>query len=150
MMFKIQQAQTDEELTAILQLRYKILREPWNQPIESATDHLEATSVNALMKDKTGKVIACGRLQENENKTGQIRFMAVDEAYQGKGLGKLIVTFLEEKAKALGLVRIELQARENAVAFYQHCGYRIKNKTFLLWGEIQHYLMEKNFGAGIK
>ncbi|MES2680383.1 MAG: GNAT family N-acetyltransferase [Bacteroidota bacterium] len=144
-MFTVHLAHTTEDLDGILQLRYKILREPWQQPITTATDDLEATSINAFIKNEKGVVIACGRLQENENKTGQIRFMAVDDDQQGKGLGKLIVVFLEEKAKDLGLEKIELQARENAVDFYKSCGYSVQEKSFLLWGQIQHFLMAKRF-----
>lgn len=141
-MFIVRQAHTEPEFQAILQLRYKILRQPWSQPIDTATDALEHSSVNAYI-EKDGLAIACGRLQENEGKTGQVRFMAVDSAWQGKGLGKDILFFLEEKAKELTLVKIELQARENAVKFYESCGYKIKETSFLLWGQIQHYLMEK-------
>jgi N-acetylglutamate synthase-like GNAT family acetyltransferase len=142
-MFTVQLAHTSGDLDAILQLRYNLLREPWQQPIATATDDLETASMNAFIKNGNGQVIACGRLQENENKTGQIRFMAVHQHYQGQGLGKLIVAFLEEKAKGQGLEKIELQARENAVEFYKSCGYNIKEKSFLLWGQIQHYLMVK-------
>ena len=142
-MFTIRKSNTKEENDRILELRYKILRAPWNQPIDTATDEREESSINAYIKNENGEIIACGRLQENENKIGQIRFMAVDNRYQGKGLGKLIVDFLEEEAKVTGLQRIELEARENAVKFYERCGYRVKEKTFLLWGIIQHYRMEK-------
>jgi N-acetylglutamate synthase-like GNAT family acetyltransferase len=145
-MFKVKEAKNKTELDAILKLRYKILREPWGQPASSATDDLENTSVNAYIEDEAGNAIACGRLQENENKTGQIRFMAVDNTYQGKGLGKLIVDHLEKKAEDLQLKIIELQARENALKFYESCGYKIRSKSFLLWGIIQHYLMEKEVG----
>lgn len=143
-MFTVKQSNTPEQLEAIIKLRCKILRDPWNQPAETATDTLEQNSVNAFIEDKNGKVIACGRLQENENKIGQIRFMAVENEMQGKGLGKSILIFLEDKAKQMQLKSIELQARENAVEFYKSCGYSIKEKTFLLWGQIQHYLMEKS------
>lgn len=139
----IKQASSPEELQAILQLRYKVLRKPWNKPIDSATDILEPNSVNAYISDDKGNVIACGRLHENENRVGQIRFMAVDEAYRKKGYGKLIADFLEVKARAMGLHKIQLHARENAVEFYKSCGYIIKERTFLLWDIIQHYLMEK-------
>jgi N-acetylglutamate synthase-like GNAT family acetyltransferase len=100
--------------------------------------------INAFIQNNKGVFIACGRLQENENKIGQIRFMAVDQNYQGKGLGKLIITSLEEKAKDLQLNKIQLQARENAVSFYKNNGYVMIEKTFLLWDQIQHFLMEKN------
>ncbi len=142
-MFRVQQANSEKEVHDILLLRYQVLRAPWQQPASTATDQHESTSVNAYIADQNGKVIACGRLQENEFKTGQIRFMAVASEYQGKGLGKLIVSFLEQKGKNMGLKKIELQARENALSFYKSCGYEIKEKSFLLWGQIQHYLMEK-------
>jgi predicted GNAT family N-acyltransferase len=142
-MYKLQTARSEHEVERIIQLRYKMLRAPWNQPIDTATDGLELKSLNAYIEDEHKQIIACARLQENQEKTGQIRFMAVENKYQGKGLGKLLVNFLEQKGKELKLSKIELQARENAVDFYKSCGYDIKEKTFLLWGEIQHYLMEK-------
>ncbi|MEI8136363.1 MAG: GNAT family N-acetyltransferase [Bacteroidota bacterium] len=143
-MFEVKQANTKQEVDAIINLRDKILRQPWGQPKETATDNLEESSTNAYITDDTGNAVACGRLQENENKIGQIRFMAVDNSQQGKGLGKNIVEFLEIKAKELQLTKIELQARENAVKFYESLGYTIKERSFLLWGKIQHYLMEKS------
>lgn len=143
-MFTVKEAENSNDIERILQLRYKVLRAPWNQPIDTATDTIEDKCINAYIEDENGKVIACGRLQKNENKIGQIRFMAVSDDYQGKGLGKLIVGHLEKRAKELQLKSIELQARENAVNFYKSCGYSIKEKSFLLWGIIQHYLMEKS------
>jgi N-acetylglutamate synthase-like GNAT family acetyltransferase len=142
-MFKIRIAHTPEETERIIELRYKILRKPWNQSAETATDNIETISINAYIENEKKEVVACGRLQENPNKVGQIRFMAVDDNQQGKGLGKMIVSALESEAKKLQLSSIELQARENAVEFYKSCGYTVKEKTFLLWGLIQHYLMEK-------
>jgi N-acetylglutamate synthase-like GNAT family acetyltransferase len=142
-MYTVKQAISEKEIEAILQLRYKLLREPWNQPYETSSDGNEESSVNAYIEDSAGKIIACGRLQENENKIGQIRYMAVDTSFQGRGLGKLVVEFLEKKAGELHLDKIQLQARENALEFYKGRGYTIKEKSFLLWGMIQHYLMEK-------
>lgn len=149
-MFIVTEAKTNEDLIAILKLRYIILRQPWEQPLETATDALEEKSINAFITDTKGNAIACGRLQVNEiadsqngNKIGQIRFMAVDSKYQGTGLGKLIVAYLEKKAKELGLPEIQLQARENALKFYENCGYSIQEKSFFLWDQIQHYLMFK-------
>lgn len=143
-MYKVKIASTQEEFERIFKLRVKILRKPWNQPAETATDSLENKSINAYIEDENKNVVACARLQENESKIGQIRFMAVDDSQQGKGLGKLIVKALEEEGKKLHLKTIELQARENAVEFYKSCGYSIREKSFLLWGIIQHYLMEKS------
>jgi N-acetylglutamate synthase-like GNAT family acetyltransferase len=136
-------AQTKQDVERIIDLRYKILREPWQQPKETSTDGMEDKCFNALIEDANGTVIACGRLQENENKIGQIRYMAVDSNQQGKGLGKHILIALEKKGKEIGLTTIELQARENAVAFYETNNYLLKEKSFKLWDIIQHYLMYK-------
>ncbi|MCU0360479.1 MAG: GNAT family N-acetyltransferase [Bacteroidia bacterium] len=132
-----------EEFEKILELRFKVLRAPWNQSKASATDEKENESYNAYILSSEGGVIACGRLQENENKVGQIRYMAVDANWQGKGLGKTILETLETKAKELGFKKIELQARENALEFYKSNKYSIDEKSFLLWGQIQHYKMSK-------
>jgi GNAT superfamily N-acetyltransferase len=134
-----------QTISRIIDLRYEILRKPWDKPKETATDELESQSVNAYIEEQ-GRIIACGRLQDNGGGTGQVRYMAVAEGQQGKGLGKLILSKLEEEALAMGIRTIELQARENAVEFYKAKGYTIKETSFKLWDIIQHYLMTKNLG----
>ncbi len=141
-MYKVQIVNTQKQIDAIIDLRYDILRKPWNQPKDTATDDLELSSINAFI-EQDEDVIACGRLQDNGSGLGQIRYMAVNTKYQGKGLGKLIVAKLEEEAKAIGLKTIELQARENALEFYKSQGYEVKQTSFKLWNIIQHYLMTK-------
>lgn len=141
-MFKVQLANTPNVIDQIIELRYIVLRQPWDKPKITATDDYEANSINAYIEIE-GKVIACGRLQDNENGIGQIRFMAVHPDYQGKGLGKLIVLKLEEEAKKMNLTTIELQARENALDFYKSQNYIVKEASFKLWDIIQHYLMTK-------
>jgi N-acetylglutamate synthase-like GNAT family acetyltransferase len=141
-MYTTQIANTQNQIDAIIDLRYDILRKPWNQPRETSSDGMEDSAVNAYIEDN-GKVIACGRLQDNCGGVGQIRYMAVDVRYQGKGLGKLIVAALEVEARKINLKTIELQARENAVEFYKSQGYVVKEVSFKLWDIIQHYLMVK-------
>lgn len=141
-MYKVQIADNQNIIYQIIDLRYVVLRKPWNKPRETATDDLELSSINAYI-EQDKEVIACGRLQDNGNGLGQIRYMAVNPNYQGKGLGKLIVAKLEEDAKRIGLKTIELQARENALEFYKSQGYIVKEISFKLWDIIQHYLMIK-------
>ena len=142
-MYQVEICKSEKTLDAIVDLRYAVLRKLWNKPKDTVTDDLEATSVNAFIQFNN-KVIACGRLQNNGNGIGQIRYMAIDNAFQGQGLGKLIIKKLEEEAKNIGLRVIELQARENAVEFYKASGYIVKEKSFILWDIIQHYLMTKS------
>lgn len=141
-MYKVQLANTQNVIDKIIDLRYIVLRQPWDKPKSTATDDQEFNSVNAYIEAK-GDIIACGRLQDNGNGIGQIRYMAVHPDHQGKGLGKLIVLKLEEEAKRIGLTTIELQARENALEFYKRQNYTVKETSFKLWDIIQHYLMTK-------
>ena len=141
---KVVFATTEKELADILELRYKVLRAPWQQPAASATDELESVSFNAYISNKQGQVIACGRLQKNSPDLGQIRYMAVADTERGKGLGKQILNALEQKGKEIALTQIELQARENALQFYKSSGYTTVSESFKLWDIIQHYLMSKN------
>jgi ribosomal protein S18 acetylase RimI-like enzyme len=141
-MYIVQIANTQNQIDAIIDLRYDILRKPWNQAKETSTDGKEDTAINAFIEDN-GQIIACGRVQDNGGGIGQIRYMAVDANYQGKGLGKLIVKQLEEEAGKINSHTIELQARENAIEFYKSQGYVVKEMSFKLWDIIQHYLMTK-------
>lgn len=123
-------------------LRYEVLRKPWNQPLGSERDKEEDTSIHAFIKENE-RVLAVGRLQFTDERTAQVRFMAVDPSQQGKGLGKLIMQYLEGKALENGRTKVVLHARENALKFYESCGYAIKERSHLLWGQVQHWLMEK-------
>ena len=136
--------ESPEEFRKYYNLRYEILRKPWGQPIGSERDEKEVTSIHRMIiDDKTGEALAVGRLQFNSKDEAQIRYMAVADDSQGKGLGSQIISALEDVAQGKDIQRIILSARENALQFYKNNGYEIVKKTHLLFGEIQHWLMEK-------
>jgi len=141
---KIIEPTASEEFKKYYNLRYEVLRKPWGQPPGSERDEREETSIHRMIIDnKTGNALAVGRLQFNSTHEAQIRFMAVADDLQGKGLGSQIISALENVARGKGIQRIILSARENALQFYKSNGYEIVKKTHLLFGEIQHWLMEK-------
>ena len=136
--------QTPEEFKQYYSLRYKILRKPWGQPRGSERDNEDEISHHRMIIDEaTGDAIAVGRLQVNTKEEAQIRYMAVADNYQGQGLGSKIVIALEDIALDKGANRIILQARKNAVQFYQRNGYKVVDKSYILFDEIQHWLMKK-------
>lgn len=121
-----------------------MLRKPWNQPPGSEKDDSENSSIHIMACDKENNVLGVCRLQFNSPTEAQLRFMGVKENTQGLGIGKKLIVFAEQKAKQEGAKKIILQAREIAVEFYKKCGYTIVEKSFLMWDEIQHFLMEKS------
>ena len=143
-MVKIIEPKSSAEFIIYYNLRYEVLRKPWLQPKGSECDEEEETSVHRMIIDESnGKAVAVGRLQFNSIEEAQIRYMAVSDDYQGMGYGSEIVKVLGNIAREKGTQKIILQSRENALQFYKSNGYEIVKKTHLLFGEIQHWLMEK-------
>jgi predicted GNAT family N-acyltransferase len=143
--FKIIIPGTADELEKYYKLRYEVLRKAWGQEEKTVKDEWEDISLHVMMIDTSGNAIATGRLQYNSTTEGQIRSMAVHENYRSKGLGTEILKFLEQHAKEKRLGKIVLDARDKAVNFYRKNGYVIEGNSYLLFGEIQHYRMSKNF-----
>lgn len=142
---EIRSPRTDHEWEAYYALRYAVLRKPWNQKPGSERDDLEADSKHFAAFEGPN-LVGVGRLDELDPLTAQIRFMAVDFTYQGKGVGRNIMEAMEEYAWRLGIEKIVLHARENALRFYTKLGYVLIHPSHLLFGEIQHFLMQKKKG----
>lgn len=142
MEIEIRSPKTKEEWETYYSLRYRILREPWNQPPGSERNEGDETAIHTALFEN-GKILGVSRLDSAEQEIGQIRFMAVETNQQGKGIGEQLMHQLELIALQRGHKKIILHAREIAIGFYQKLGYELKEKSHLLFGEIQHFLMEK-------
>lgn len=131
------------EWDAYYELRYSVLRAPWGQVKGSEQTPDEATHQHFALFDGQSKILGVGRLDLIDQQTAQIRFMAVDQNEQNKGIGKDLMLHMERSAKAKGVQEIILHAREIALPFYDKLGYQFVEKSHLLFGEIQHFLMRK-------
>lgn len=134
---------TKEDFEKYYDLRWRILRKPWGQPRGSEKDELDNTSYHVMVAEKEHNPIGVARLQFNNDNEAQIRYMAVDERHQRRGVGSLILQTLEKFAREKHTSYIILHAREPAVPFYQKHGYHIAGKSYLLFDSIQHFLMKK-------
>lgn len=146
MLFEIRQPQTAEDFSKYYRLRWQILRAPWHQPEGSEVDDIEDRCIHVMAVDSgnNGNVIGVARLQYNSDTEAQIRYMAVDPEHKKLGIGRALVNALEQYARNNSRKTMVLDAREPAVGFYEKLGYRITEKTYLLFGEIQHYRMIKD------
>ena len=137
--------QSIEDLNAYYQLRWKILRKPLGFEEGSEKDNLEDISVHRAIK-KDNELIAVGRLHFIDGKTSQIRYMGVEEGFQKKGLGKLMVDEFEKVSMRRNILKIILYSRESAIKFYEKLGFTTIKKAHRLKG-VQHFLMEKNLNT---
>ena len=137
------QPQSPYQWEQYFDLRFRILRQPWNESRGSERDPSDEDSTHLMLVTDDAVPVAVGRLHLNSADEAQVRFMAVDEPFQGTGNGSQLLRALEAEALRQGATRMMLEARENALAFYRRNGYTLTKKSYLLFGEIQHYTMHK-------
>ena len=124
-----------------IKLRYRILRLPLG--LEFTEDELKKDVGDThfgLFENE--RLLACLILSTGENGRLKMRQVAVDDACQGKGLGKMLSLAAEAFAKKHNFGVIYCNARKSAAPFYQKLGYKITSAEFTEVG-IPHYVMEK-------
>ena len=124
-------------------LRWRILRAPWNQPRGSERDEREDTSIHIAVWDGDSRPVAVGRAQLNSDTESQVRYMAVEPDWSGRGFGSRVLAELEALAAKAGADLMILNAREAAQPFYRRHGYEVVAPADTLYGEIPHVRMEK-------
>lgn len=124
MNYIIKSPETELEWDKYFNFRWKMLRKPLGMSKETLKDELEDESHHLIAVDEQKEVIGGGRLHFNNNREGQIRYMAVSNTIQRKGLGSAIVSELEAIAREKGIQEMVLNARENAISFYLSMGYK--------------------------
>jgi predicted GNAT family N-acyltransferase len=144
MEIEIRSPKTKSEWENYYDLRFRVLREPWQQPRGSEKNDGDNIGIH-LALFQFGIIKAIARLDISEKSIGQVRFVAVETNNQGKGFGGLIMSEVEKESIARGDTQMILHAREQAVGFYLNLGYHKVEKSHLLFDKIQHYLMQKRY-----
>lgn len=126
-------------------LRWEWLREPWGQPRGSERDEYEEQAQH-LLAEQDGEIVGIGRIHPLGDGEWQIRYMAVREDCRGQGVGGEVLSGLLDRARARGVERVVLNAREGAAGFYQKRGFGVVGEGPLMFGEIRHFRMEMRVG----
>jgi len=80
-----------------------------------------------VLLDENDRIVATGGLYTMNNDRAEIRKMYMLPNHRGRGLGKMILQTLIEKAKALGFKSIELETAsvlKEAIGLYQKFGFQ--------------------------
>ncbi|MFT6918727.1 MAG: thioesterase domain-containing protein [Cognaticolwellia sp.] len=143
-MYKCRAPKNQAELAQYYQLRWQALRQPSQQPMGSEKDDLEAQSYHRVIVDDTDNIVGVGRLHNASQAQAQIRYMAISDPVRCQGLGKLLISELERIAAEVGVKTIALNARFNAISFYQRLGYSDEGYSHTLFGNVKHNKMIKS------
>jgi predicted GNAT family N-acyltransferase len=107
-------------------------------PVELEWDEFDAVSTHVLA-EAAGLAIGTGRLLPD----GHIGRMAVIKPWRGIGVGNAMLSTLVELARIRGLSRLQLNAQEHAIVFYQRYGFLAEGDIFLEAG-IPHRRMVRD------
>jgi len=135
---------TQDEWENYFDLRWRVLRAPWNQPRGSEKDDRETESEHFMIVGPDSKALAVGRLHLNTPAEAQVRFMAVDPQAQGHGLGSLVLRKCERRARAAGATAIVLNARDDVQGFYVRHGCVAIEPGETIFSVIKHVRMRKD------
>jgi ribosomal protein S18 acetylase RimI-like enzyme len=115
---------SDHDALVSLWSRCGLLR-PWNDPGRDIERKLAHDPDGLLVLDADG-CLAGSVMAGYDGHRGWVNYLAVDPAWQGRGLGRMLMDQAEQWLLARGCPKVNLQVRtsnEHAVAFYRHLGY---------------------------
>lgn len=131
----------DDQVSAIA-LRRRILRLPLHLDFTPAELALEAGAHHFVAK-ASGRVVGALYLMPSpDGLSARVRQVCVDPAFRSQGIGRRLHAEAEDYARGLGIRRLRLSARAEAIEFWERLGYRSAGETFLELS-IPHLPMEK-------
>jgi len=113
-------------------LLYSVLYEPYGVARGDNWLHPAEGGVFAVARDDAGEVLGVARLLPAAGDMSRmLRQVSVAPVVQGIGVGRLLVTGLEERAAAEGTREVWLNARDSAFGFYRALGYDFVGEEFV-------------------
>lgn len=143
-MIAIKIPKTREDFKAYYDLRYRVLREPWGQPKDTEKDDYEPISQHYMAVNvESGKVVGVIKMFEKAEGVGWVSHLAIDPAYQKKGLGKLLMETVEQAAREKGYRILGCMSRLNTTAYFEQLGFQAAGLPTQYFGTQQVLWMEK-------
>ena len=134
------------EREAIFALRMEVFVVEQGVPAAEELDAHDLTAIHVLVREKQNpaNIVATARLipSGEDLRKGAVGRVAVRKAYRGKGIGALLMRFVEDVAKERGMTFLELGAQCYALPFYEKLGYRAEGEIYLDCA-IEHRHMSK-------
>lgn len=129
------------EYEQMVALRRQMLRKPLG--LDFTEQELQSEEKNVLLGCFDEEVMeGCCMLVETAPGVVRLRQMAVLSGLQGKGIGRVLMSFAENVARDRQFQKIIMHARTSTVPFFEKLGYRVTGDPFIEL-TIQHVVMEK-------
>jgi len=135
--FRVEPADYTLDFKDLRSVREPVFVVEQNVPVEEEWDALDPQCQHVIARDAEHRPIGTGRLTP-EHKIGR---MAVLPEWRGKGVGEALLMALIDKARALGLREVTLNAQVGALGFYEKFGFAPYGERFEEAG-IEHQAMK--------
>jgi predicted GNAT family N-acyltransferase len=123
---------------AIRSIRDAVFVKEMGIPADLEWDGLDPDCAHLLAYDMAGNPIGTARMQAD----GHIGRMAVLPNWRGRGVGSALLLMLIERAAAVGLDEVYLNAQTTAATFYFRHGFLASGDEFMAAG-IPHIRMSR-------
>jgi predicted GNAT family N-acyltransferase len=108
-----------DDAPALRHVRRTVFIDEQRVPENLEWDDVDPHCVHALVRDRDGAPIGCGRLLPD----GHIGRVAVVAPWRGRGVGDALMRSLVQAARARGHARVMLNAQTQAMPFYARLGF---------------------------
>ena len=146
--------EADRLRTAVADVRLEVFVAEQAVPLAQEIDARdeEPTTIHLLASGADGTPLGAGRILVEPEHPGRVHLgrLAVRSIARGTGLGARVVAALEQTALShSGRPRVEvvLSAQEQAMGFYERCGYRVLNGHRYLDAGIWHQDMARTVSS---
>jgi predicted GNAT family N-acyltransferase len=103
-------------------------------------DNNDRDALHVVVEDGE-RIIGTARVRFLGNKQAKLERMAVTKSFRRKGIGKGIVSFMNEELRKKQVEQVVLHAQLGVVEFYKSCGFEVSGLPF--WeANIKHTKMQ--------
>jgi len=109
------------------------LTRPWNSPHKDIARKLRVNPEWFLVAEADARIVG-SVMAGYDGHRGWINYLAVDPARRCAGLGRTLMAEAEQRLRAVGCPKINLQVRPDnpaAIAFYEHLGFAVEGAVSL-------------------
>ncbi|MFK8884325.1 GNAT family N-acetyltransferase [Bacillus velezensis] len=141
---RVKRITTEIDLQAALEIRKAVFIEEQQVPESDEFDQfdtLEDQCGHVLVYHENHQPAGTGRVRI-VNHTGKLERICILKPYRKYGLGKVIISELENMVKEKGITQCKLHGQTHAEGFYHKLGYQTDSPEFMEDG-IPHVLMTK-------
>jgi ribosomal protein S18 acetylase RimI-like enzyme len=146
-MITVKTPTTKEQFKAYYALRYRVLREPGGHPKGTEKDDYEPISEHFMAVNEAGEVVGAVKLYEKAPGIGHLSHLVVAPEHQHKGIGRMLLQHVEQRAREKGFKTLGAMSRLTATAYFEKYGFRIAALPTIHLGTIHLVWMEKSLGG---